>query len=168
MIPTRYQFTGREYDKITGLQYSRARFYDPKIGSFISEDPIGFQGGDFNLFGYVRNNPVSRTDPLGLCWPWEWGLFYYYSFKCSSSGGSCRDRIQRGFDEDPITWCEKNPMKSPGPAVWQECFETNPDCQSMIYYGGKCGVTSWQPGKGPMGGIRSIRDGLPSNDPIVR
>jgi len=65
-FPTRYQFTGREYDSFSGLQYSRARFYDPKIGRFISEDPIGFAGGDVNLYGYVKNKPINRTDPLGL------------------------------------------------------------------------------------------------------
>jgi RHS repeat-associated protein len=65
-LSTRYQFTGREYDNFTGLHYYRARFYDAKLGRFISEDPIGFSGGDVNLYGYVHNNPVSKIDPLGL------------------------------------------------------------------------------------------------------
>lgn len=47
---TRYQFTGREFDSFSALQYSRARWYDPQIGRFISEDPIGFGGGDVNLY----------------------------------------------------------------------------------------------------------------------
>lgn len=64
-FPTRYQFTGREYDNFSGLQYSRARWYDPKIGGFISEDPIGLGGGDVNLYGYVWNNPQNYTDPSG-------------------------------------------------------------------------------------------------------
>ncbi len=41
-FPTRYQFTGREFDNFTGLHYYRARFYDANLGRFISEDPIGF------------------------------------------------------------------------------------------------------------------------------
>lgn len=65
-FPTRYQFTGREFDSFTGLQFSRARHYDPKIGRFISEDPIGFEGGDINLYGYVWNSPLRFTDPMGL------------------------------------------------------------------------------------------------------
>lgn len=65
-FPSRYQFTGREYDAFSGLQFSRARFYDPKLGRFISEDPIGFGGGDVNLYGYVWNNPQNFTDPMGL------------------------------------------------------------------------------------------------------
>ena len=65
-FPSRYQFTGREYDAFSGLQFSRARFYDPKIGRFISEDPIGFRGGDVNLYGYVRNQPYIYRDSMGL------------------------------------------------------------------------------------------------------
>ncbi|HMO81055.1 MAG TPA: RHS repeat-associated core domain-containing protein [Pyrinomonadaceae bacterium] len=65
-FPSRYQFTGREFDSLVQLQFSRARFYDPKLGRFISEDPIGFGGGDVNLYGYVWNNPLHFVDPFGL------------------------------------------------------------------------------------------------------
>ena len=58
--------TGREFDKETGLYYYRARYYDPMEGRFISKDPISFNGGDANLYGYVLNNPVNLTDPRGL------------------------------------------------------------------------------------------------------
>jgi RHS repeat-associated protein len=58
-------FTGREWDEETGLYYYRARYYDPQIGRFISEDPIGFQAG-VNFFSYVLNNPTNFTDPFGL------------------------------------------------------------------------------------------------------
>jgi len=52
------------------LYYYRARFYDPKAGRFISEDPIGLAGGDVNFYGYVLGNPVNFIDPLGLFgWP---------------------------------------------------------------------------------------------------
>ena len=64
-FPTRYQFTGRELDNFTGLHYYRARWYDANLGRFISEDPIGFAGGDVNLFGYVGNNPIKYKDPKG-------------------------------------------------------------------------------------------------------
>lgn len=61
-----YQFTGREWDKETGLYYYRLRYYDPMEGLFISKDPIGFAGGDVNLYRYVQNNPVNFIDPSGL------------------------------------------------------------------------------------------------------
>lgn len=60
-----FQYTGRENDG-TGLYYYRARYYSPKLQRFISEDPIGFAGGDVNFYAYVLNNPVNLIDPLGL------------------------------------------------------------------------------------------------------
>ena len=59
-----FAFTGREWDPETGLYYYRARYYDPKAGRFISEDPIGFAGG-LNLATYVGNNPAGFVDPFG-------------------------------------------------------------------------------------------------------
>lgn len=47
------------------LYYYRARYYDPTIGRFLSEDPIGFNGG-INLYTYVGNRPVNFIDPFGL------------------------------------------------------------------------------------------------------
>ena len=58
-------YTGREYDADTGLYYYRARWYDPEARRFISEDPIGLNGG-INLYAYVNNNPLRYVDPSGL------------------------------------------------------------------------------------------------------
>lgn len=58
------QYTGRENDN-TGLDYYRARYYDPQLKRFISEDPIGLRGG-INFFAYVGNSPINRKDSLGL------------------------------------------------------------------------------------------------------
>ena len=49
-----------------GFYYMRARYYDPKAHRFISEDPLGFDGGDTNLMTYVGGNPVMGVDPEGL------------------------------------------------------------------------------------------------------
>ena len=57
-IENRYAYTGRELEPETGLYYYRARYYDPELGRFLNEDPIGFEGGDVNLYRYVFNNPV--------------------------------------------------------------------------------------------------------------
>lgn len=43
-----------------------ARHYDAMEGRFISKDPIGFAGGNVNLYGYVQNNPINWIDPFGL------------------------------------------------------------------------------------------------------
>jgi RHS repeat-associated protein len=42
------------------------RDYDPNTGRWTAKDPIGFAGGDTDLFGYCFNNPVNAIDPLGL------------------------------------------------------------------------------------------------------
>ena len=59
-------FQGLMYDRETGLYYSRARYYDPAVGKFLSEDPIGFEAGDTNLSSYVENYVTGATDPSGL------------------------------------------------------------------------------------------------------
>jgi RHS repeat-associated protein len=56
---------GRERDAESGIYYYRARYYDPKIGRFISEDPIRFDA-DINFYSYVRNQPTRLVDPFGL------------------------------------------------------------------------------------------------------
>ncbi len=48
----------------TGLVYMRARYYDPAMGRFVSEDP---EGSGSNWFVYSDNNPITRTDPTGEC-----------------------------------------------------------------------------------------------------
>jgi RHS repeat-associated protein len=60
-----YAFTGREWDPETGLYYYRARYYDPKLGRFLSEDPLRFANGA-SLYPYVLNNPVNFLDPFGF------------------------------------------------------------------------------------------------------
>ncbi len=62
--------TGRENDS-TGLYFYRARYYSPTLQRFISEDPIGFDGG-INLYTYAGNQPTGRVDPSGTYdYPWH-------------------------------------------------------------------------------------------------
>ena len=63
-----YTYTGREWDKEADLYYYRNRFADPLTGQFVSKDPIGFAGGDVNLYSYVGQNPVNWIDPWGEDW----------------------------------------------------------------------------------------------------
>lgn len=60
-----YGYTGRRFDDETGLQYSRARYYDAPLARFTSRDPILYVAG-LNVYQYVRNNPERFVDPLGL------------------------------------------------------------------------------------------------------
>jgi RHS repeat-associated protein len=63
-IANNFRYTGREWDSETSFYYYRARYYDPASGRFLSEDPIGFNGG-VNFFSYTANSPLNLTDPSG-------------------------------------------------------------------------------------------------------
>ena len=60
-----YAWTGRQLDAETKLQYNRARYYDSTTGRWITQDPMGFDAGDSNLYRYVNNAPTRWTDPSG-------------------------------------------------------------------------------------------------------
>jgi RHS repeat-associated protein len=62
----RYAYTAREWDSTLNLQYTRARMYDPVVGRFLREDPLGLSAGDENLFRYVGNAHTLGSDPSGL------------------------------------------------------------------------------------------------------
>jgi RHS repeat-associated protein len=59
------RFAGRFYNEALGLYEVRRRFFDPQLGRFTQEDPLGFAGGDMNLYRYGHNNPLSNSDPTG-------------------------------------------------------------------------------------------------------
>jgi RHS repeat-associated protein len=60
-----WSYSGRFYDRETGLYHYRARYYDPSLGRFLQRDPLGYAPGP-NLFEYGKSSPVSNRDPLGL------------------------------------------------------------------------------------------------------
>ncbi|WP_028592980.1 RHS repeat-associated core domain-containing protein [Paenibacillus assamensis] len=67
-VPNILKYSGEYWDKTTGLQYLRARWYDPSMGRFISEDT--YEGElnsplSLNLYTYVHNNPLIYIDPTG-------------------------------------------------------------------------------------------------------
>ena len=64
-LTNQFQYTGREFDSETGPYFNRARYYDPSVGRFISEDPLAFESGP-NYYSYVHNSPIRFIDPRGL------------------------------------------------------------------------------------------------------
>ncbi|GAB2528768.1 hypothetical protein GCM10008940_34370 [Microbulbifer agarilyticus] len=58
------RFQGQYYDEETGFHYNRFRYYDPLVGQFTTQDPIGLHGGA-NCYLYAPN-PIAWTDPFGL------------------------------------------------------------------------------------------------------
>jgi RHS repeat-associated protein len=106
-----FAFTGREWDPETGLYYYRARYYDPKIGRLISEDPIGFSA-DVNFYAYVFNNPVNWVDPLGL--------------DVDRPGLICRNVCESKVKRDEALCAVRNP-DPPSPDA-PKCGETYEEC----------------------------------------
>ena len=90
-----YAFTGRAWDPGAEIFYYRARWYDAVVGRFVTEDPIGFDADDVNLYRYVKNSPVIWGDPNGL--------------KCSDIGGGVTgskwDKPKRGWNINNIEGC---------------------------------------------------------------
>uniref|UniRef100_UPI00356B50C9 RHS repeat domain-containing protein n=1 Tax=Bacteroidaceae TaxID=815 RepID=UPI00356B50C9 len=68
MVP--FLFQGQYYDRETGLAYNRFRYYSPKMGMYVSQDPIGLGGGILNLYGYVDNTNT---------WIDSWGLAKHHT-----------------------------------------------------------------------------------------
>jgi RHS repeat-associated protein len=67
--PNHYKFTGKERDAESGLDYFGARYMASTMGRFMTPDPVGGHQEDpqtLNRYAYVRNNPLSLTDPTGL------------------------------------------------------------------------------------------------------
>jgi RHS repeat-associated protein len=60
--PNEFTFTGEQVDT-SGLQYLRARYYDPALGRFLARDPLPVG----NRYAYVGNDPVNYSDPTGYC-----------------------------------------------------------------------------------------------------
>jgi RHS repeat-associated protein len=87
--PNSFAYTGRENDG-TGLYFNRARYYNPMIARFISEDPIGFNSGGTNLYSYGSDSPANLRDPSGedsvsdnLAWSWDFAKSFVGDFSLS-------------------------------------------------------------------------------------
>ena len=125
-ISNPFRYTGREFDAETGLYFYRARYYDPSIGRFISEDPIRFDAGT-NFYTYVLNNPVMFIDPLGLC-----GV----DGKNNSMNGNWR---MQGWDRIFNVYCRCYWLFVPhqSSVIWGGNYRTLPSTPgTMIYQGG--------------------------------
>jgi len=110
-LTNQFQYTGREFDSETGLYFNRARYYDPQVGRFISEDPVGFLGG-INKYAYVLNRPTNFSDPSGLDCP-------EYPIDCVHTPDE-RAQMQREHDQmmqqilGPDPW-DEGPKPPPPP-----------------------------------------------------
>ena len=95
-----FGFTGRPTEGETGLQNNLNRWYDPEVGTWLNEDPIGFEGGDANLSRYCGNNPVNMVDPSGLLSEFERELYERYK----------RAKTRDLSDEEMVAWLIYNAL----------------------------------------------------------
>ena len=86
--PSPIQYAGTQNDG-TGLYSMGARYYSPAEDSFISQDPIGFLGGQTDLYGYVGDDPVNWVDPSGM---FKVGVGYTSPPPITSSGQSNKNK----------------------------------------------------------------------------
>ncbi len=85
-----FRYAAREIDSETGLYYYRARYYDPALGRFISEDPLGFRGSGPNFYAYVFDSPTNLVDPFGLT-PGDWWDPRSYDFSHYNAWDTVQD-----------------------------------------------------------------------------
>ena len=80
-----FTYDGLWQDPATALDRTDTRWYDAVNGVFISQDPLGFGGGDTNLSRFCGNGPTNGTDPSGLApmvpWAWNGDAFGAYNFQ---------------------------------------------------------------------------------------
>jgi RHS repeat-associated protein len=109
---TRFLFTGREYLAEIGLYDCRNRVYSQTFGRFLQTDPKRFEGNDSNLYRYVENDIVNKTDPSGLdnpgcdfpIWPFLGRNTCF--LRCCAQHDECYRRHKCGaWWSWPLIWC---------------------------------------------------------------
>jgi RHS repeat-associated protein len=84
-----FRFSTKYFDPETGLYYYGYRYYSPRLGRWLSRDPIG-ESADILLYGYIQNGPIDEVDPVGR-WPILPGP---------------RPPVPPGYPRDPQRWPE--------------------------------------------------------------
>ncbi|MBI3755911.1 MAG: hypothetical protein HY265_07110 [Deltaproteobacteria bacterium] len=156
-----YTYTGREWDKEIGAYFNRARYYDPKIGRFLSFDPIlhpgngapakscsqtisypSFEGlktnpQKFNPFVYVQNRPTVLTDPSGFGPPSE--CSFYQDLCCQGDSYACQAyKACKVFGDNKVWNCIRNCLID----AYKECqtaqcvIGDHEVCWSVCFYKG--------------------------------
>jgi RHS repeat-associated protein len=150
-IDNPYLFTARELDSETGLYYLRARYYNPEMGRFIQEDPIGIRGGS-NFYIYALNNPSNLTDLFGEDVDIDKFVEWVNANASERSKGLCAKSIRRGLEAGGLDTANR-PIyaKDYGPFLEKNGFTV----VSPANYSPKAGdIIVFQPGPSAYGHIQ--------------
>jgi RHS repeat-associated protein len=127
-IDSVFGFAGREWDVDTELSYNRARWFDPRVGRFLSEDPLGLAAGDANFYRCAGNDPVNFRDPTGLTQAGnpvdglsrrlsaiiDFGDAGFDPAQIASLSGSVTDELQRYVEQFDSLQRQANRLRSQG------------------------------------------------------
>jgi len=83
-IVNNLRVSGQYFDQETDLHYNYFRYYNPKIGRYLTEDPIRLSTGEVNLYSFVFGNPIRFIDPFGL---YSWDDFIFDAADFSAGWG---------------------------------------------------------------------------------
>jgi RHS repeat-associated protein len=117
-------FTGYERDSETGNDYAQARHYANSMGRFLSPDPSGLKYADqmnpqsFNLYSYVRNNPLINTDPTGLECVWDDGSYDSNDDPSTGDGAVDQSGNHTGCSGQGGTWIDHSYFSDNNMADW--------------------------------------------------
>jgi RHS repeat-associated protein len=102
----RFKYAGGDYSAVTSLDQFGARYYaagtTSVAGRWTTPDPIGFDGGDWNLYRYVGNDPTNEVDPSGL-------ISIYFEGTGQPVGRATTIQTLFGYTTDPLTFLYTNP-----------------------------------------------------------
>ncbi|BBO87540.1 RHS repeat-associated core domain-containing protein [Desulfosarcina ovata] len=119
-VENNLRFGGQYFDHETGLHYNFHRYYDPKIGRYLKEDPIGTDGG-INVYSYANSNPVNFIDPFGLI---AKACVRRFAFGPVAYLFPPRHCYVSFSDGSTISYDNKNVGPDPAPNTWfKACFK---------------------------------------------